>query len=420
MLSAANCGAGEPGAANSPPASGAQLQLFEKPSGEKFFALSLTPSPETLRTAAPAKQGIDVEVLFDTSASQTGPYRTDAIAALKSLLASLAPTDRVKLTAVDLRPVALTQGLVAPTGPEMKAALERLNQREPLGSTDMGAALRAAADTFANATDRPHAAIYVGDGMSKANFLNSSEFASLTADLVNARTPIHSYVIGPARDMQLLAALANHTGGMVYVDSADANVAQQAGAALAQVVHVPVLWPTEMVLPPSFKETYPKRTPPLRLDRDTVLVGVFEGQGLQSVIVRGVANGASAEAKWTVSPEKSADDLAFLPQLLEAVRADEGATLPTLGSEGLREVGRIMLARADGLTKMGARELASGNLLGAQKLAEAARRTDPNHPQAAALEKAVQKAAEDPDLRLKQSPAPPQRSPQGERRASAP
>jgi hypothetical protein len=66
-----------------------------------------------------------------------------------------------------------------------------------------------------------------------------------------------------------------------------------------------------------------------------------------------------------------------------------------------------MLARAEGLTKMGARELAGGNLLGAQKLAEAARRADPNNPQAASLQKAVQRAAQDPDLRLQPSPAPP-------------
>jgi hypothetical protein len=296
--------------------------------------------------------------------------------------------------AVDLHSVDLSPGFVAPVGNEMSAALAKLDHREPLGSTDIAAGLRAAAKSFETNAVRPRAVVYIGDGMSKANLLSSEEFAALTADLVTARAPVHSYAIGPQRDVQLLAALATHSGGTLYLDAAEAQVAQQAGAAIAAVIHAPVFWPTETNLPASFKEVCPERTPPFRPDREIVLLGLFEGEGPQQIHIRGEVNGGDAEARWNVAPQDSADDLAYLPQLVELAKRDGGATLPTLGMEGLQEIGRLMLERAENLAKMGARELAGGDLIGAQKLIEAARKTDPNNPQAASLEKALRKAAD--------------------------
>ena len=74
-----------------------KLITYDNSSGESYFALSLTPPP-----APQATQSRDILVLFDTSASQTGAYRDDAINALKSFLANLEDTHRVKLMAVDL------------------------------------------------------------------------------------------------------------------------------------------------------------------------------------------------------------------------------------------------------------------------------------------------------------------------------
>jgi hypothetical protein len=394
----------------SPSAPQSRLMLHERPTGEKYFALSLVPPPEALWSSG-AESAMDVVVLIDTSASQTGPYRTDSIASLNSLLASLGAGDRVRLFAADLRAVELSGGFVGPVSPEMRAALTKLDGREPLGSTDLAAALRVAVKSFDGNSSRTRGVVYIGDGMTKANFLTSDEFAALTSELVAAQAPVHSYAIGPQRDLQLLAALANHTGGTLYVDATEAHIAQQAGAALATVVHAPVFWPIETQLPASLKDVLPHRTPPLRSDREMVLVGVFEGEGPQQIRIQGRVNGRPAAAQWTLTPENVADDLSYLPQLIDAARGDGGATLPTVGMEGLREVGRLMLARADNLAKMGARELAGGDLIGAQKLIEAARKTDPNNPEAAALEKALQKAAQEAAAAEKKRAVAP-RSPQ--------
>ena len=118
----------------------ARWATYQKPSGDGYFALSLAPAlPDTHAS------GRDVVVLFDTSASQTGAYREDARTALSSLLAGLTPDDRVKLYAVDLNAVALTDKFVAPGSDALQAGLAKLDQRAPLGSTDMAGAFTAAA-----------------------------------------------------------------------------------------------------------------------------------------------------------------------------------------------------------------------------------------------------------------------------------
>jgi hypothetical protein len=109
----------------------AQLDRFTHPDGADYFALSLKPT-----AAVPTAVAYDVVVLMDTSASQTGPYRTKALAALDALLAGLGPKDQVKLIAVDLNAIPMTEVFVAPdhcrgcrlygrSGPSAGAGLHR-------------------------------------------------------------------------------------------------------------------------------------------------------------------------------------------------------------------------------------------------------------------------------------------------------
>ena len=117
-------------------------------------------------------------VLFDTSASQAGEFRTEALKTLKDALANLAAGDRVQLLAVDLNAIPLTKAFAAPNSPEMADALKKLEARVPLGSTDMQTALSAAADSFSGDAKNSRAVVYIGDGMSTANLLGTARFGS--------------------------------------------------------------------------------------------------------------------------------------------------------------------------------------------------------------------------------------------------
>ena len=120
-------------------AEAARLVTFEQ-AGQTFYALSLTPEI-TVKEADAAS----VIVLVDTSASQQGAYRDAALAALDSLLKNLRPGDQVELWAVDLDVKPMTSETAAPNSDELRAAVGRLREVVPLGSTDLAKALQAAA-----------------------------------------------------------------------------------------------------------------------------------------------------------------------------------------------------------------------------------------------------------------------------------
>jgi hypothetical protein len=246
----------EPACANAT-ALAAELKSFEREDGQNFFALSLS-APEA---AAAKDDGRDVVILFDTSASQTGMYRDTALAALEACVAKLGSADRVQIMAVDLEARRLTNEFVPVGSEELRQTLAALRNEPPLGSTDMELVLRSAADCFREARATGRTVLYIGDGLSAANLLGTDTFRQLVETFSTARIAITSYAIGPQCDGRLLAALANQTGGNLYIaepiamaDEA-AQVSQQraqeenvrrgagAGAMLAEWTRASVYWP---------------------------------------------------------------------------------------------------------------------------------------------------------------------------------
>lgn len=368
--------AAPPGSA---PPEAARLATYDKASGSTHFALSLTPP------AMAAASAHDIVVMVDTSASQTGVYRDDSLAALRSMLDSLSKNDRVKLVAVDMDAVALNDKFVAVDSPEMKAALEKLSARTPLGSTDMVKALNAAAGSFADGSADSRAVVYIGDGISKANLLGSQKFSEAVKALVKNRLPVTSFAIGPDRNLPALAALANQTGGNLYVDTEAQPSAQEFGTMLARATQTPVFFPTNVKLPAELGKTYPQTMPPLRGDRDSIVIGDLANPGNMKIAIQAEVAGKPVDLNWNVASEPSNVDFAFLPELVEMSKKDGGVSLPTVGSEGLREAGRVMIASADNLAKLGTAALASGDKAGAKTAAELAIQRDPENDRALAL-----------------------------------
>lgn len=364
----------------------ARLATFDTSTGEISFALSLMPNVQNV-----ADQAVRSVVVFDTSASQTGQYRDDGLGVLKSMLMGMEERCRVNLVAADVRAVSLTGGFVEPTGAEMKQAFAKLENRTPLGAMEMNAALRGALACFDGGDNMRRSIVFIGDGLSRANVLQADEFGKLTADLVENRVSVSSYAIGPERDVHLLAALANHTGGMVFVDSDEDGFAGRAGMTLADSARGIVVWPTSVDLPDTMQEVYPSPTPPFRTDRDTILIGVLDNRTPQQLTITAEVAGNPVKLRWNLTPELSNDEFGFLPQLIAETRDDKGLTLPTAGSAGLREAGRIILAGAEGLLKIGIRALKTGDIQGAEKMANSVLQRDPTNPQALALKRTIEK-----------------------------
>ncbi|HEY2412300.1 MAG TPA: VWA domain-containing protein, partial [Pirellulaceae bacterium] len=162
----------------------AELRTYDRNDGQTFYALSLTPAAE----AAPSST--DVVILFDTSASQSGPYRDTSFAALQACIAKLRPEDRIQLLAVDLEARPITEKFVAAGSAELRAAVEKLHNESPLGSTDMESVLRTAATRFGQDNKANRAVLYIGDGMSTANLIGTQAFGEVVKQLRTAHIPV--------------------------------------------------------------------------------------------------------------------------------------------------------------------------------------------------------------------------------------
>ena len=366
----------------------ARLDGFTQADGGSVFALTLKPT-------VPAANGPrDVVVLVSTAASQTGDYRAKSLATLQSLLSKLEPNDRVKLMAFDLNAAPLTHGFVAPNSPAMATALSALDQRTPLGSCDLEKALDSAAKSFTGDSKSPRAIVYIGDGSSRANPLTTDQFDRVANDLLAQRAPVIAFGVGYQIQEQVLGSLASRTGGIVAPELAGVD-ASNYGAGLAQAVHGSVLWPKAEgnVKWPDGMDVYPKTLPPLRSDRDTVLVGTMKSTAAKQVEINVDGPSGAEKLAWTIPELKSDPNNGYLVTLVEQAKSDGGRTLPLIDSGSLSTARRQIEAGGHGLTYFANEALKGGNLESAKNLASAALSRNPNDKEALAIKDAIAKSA---------------------------
>ncbi|GIW91420.1 MAG: hypothetical protein KatS3mg109_1852 [Pirellulaceae bacterium] len=368
-----------------------RLATFDGPAGECYYALSLA-------VAEPgAALPTDVAVLVDTSASQAGPYRQDSLQVVQALVENLQASDRVAIWAVDVRPVALTSGLAAPQSQEVQEAVERLRRRLPLGATDLVAGLRAAMSSLPVEPSRQRAVVYIGDGQSRARIVTPERLDGLLSEARSQRIAISALAIGPQRDAFLLAVLANHTGGNLVMDS-DEVAPERLGAALAEMARAAVYWPTEVRWPEALAVHYPAQMPPLRADRDAVVIGRLGARNESLLAMRCAVGASTVDLHWKLVPEASNEEFGFLVELVRLASQDGGRSLPTAGSLALRETARALAAESQALTKLGTFAIALGQTELAEKAAEEALARDPDNTTAEALKRAARKVqASEPD-----------------------
>ena len=333
---------------------------------ETYFALSVKAEPTSESRAS------DVVIYVDTSASQSGAFKRDSIATVKQILRNLSADDRVKIVAIDIDPVVLTSNFVPSTATDVEAALKTLTDRVPLGTTDIEAMLEQAATQFPKNSPRNKNVIYIGDGFSADNLLATSSFEFVVNKLIQNQVSVSSFAIGPERNVEIMAALANHTGGNVRVDTGTENTIIEAASALVQTIHGSVFWPTKVKAGDSVVEMYPVCFPPLRSDRDSVVLGALSEAQNVTFTLTGVVNDKNQTIELKAVPETSSDEFAFLPGMIREARNDDGLRLPTVGSAGLREFAAVRKKKSMKLSNLTSQALSSGDLTTAERLGQGA------------------------------------------------
>ena len=363
-------------------ASGIIFETYARSGEPAYFAIKLSP-----QVKQPRAQGFDIVVLFDTSASQVGEYRSKAKGSLESLLRAVSNDDRVALLAVDVTAARLTETFVPANSAAINEALKALDRRVPLGSTDMQEALDAALAMWpANDATRARSVVYLGDGLSTSSPVPVEALDRIVSRCCERRVAFSSYAIGPLVEGGLLGALANHTGGMLLADDVRLSD-RQVGNYLASFARAAVVWPIDAKLPSAIKNIYPRRMPPLRFDRDSVLLGTLDPKAIESrqslsIDLQAELAGKAISLAWKTVPEPSKPENGYLAKVVELAAVSDGIALPTVGSAGLEQFRHWVTFGAQQLAKLGEQAMAMGRIEDAAKLAQEAERLDPVNAQA--------------------------------------
>lgn len=356
--------------------------------GASVFALALETGPLPAARETGPKHHV---VLIDTSASQVGEHRRQALDVLEWFLGFLPRDDRVALIAVDVNTQRLTQDFIAPQSAAAREALSRLERRVPLGATDLRGGLTAARTALNG--QGSGSVLYLGDGMSTAELIASPELRSLLADFRDRRIPIHSYAIGPRTDLHLLGVLAQQTGGVVLFDRADEkrDAAENVARRLAAAVAVPVFYPANLEASPALGMLLPASPLPLRSDRPTVYLSAGRPAADATVVAAGDFQGAPMTLQWDVSAAAVHEGFSFLRPMWQAASADDGLSVSLAGHPLVNAAQDAFEDRVDSLAALGEQAAVRRQFSQAEQLAVAARQLDPDNARARELLGRVQK-----------------------------
>lgn len=329
----------------------------------------------------------DHVLLFDTSASQVGEHRRQALAVAKTFLDSLPADHRVAIYAVDLQTQPLTESFVPVRGAESALAIQKLHRRLPLGATNLGQALNRAIESLNDGATS--SILYIGDGMSAANLLPKAELRELTEKLRESRVPVHSYAVGPRKDLQLLGALAQQTGGYVQFDMANEQIdaPSRVGQRLAQAVTAPIAYPQSVTVEPAGLKLLPDTALPLRADRSTVYLA--QGQLPNQLTVR--VNGDQSQT-FTVAKADFESGQTFLRNQHQQAENTEGLSVAFAGNRMLRAAQAAFDNQVASMVTAGEQALAHRKFDRAEEIGLAIKQADPKNANVKVLLGAVQKA----------------------------
>ena len=250
--------------------------------------------------------------------------------------------------------------------------------------------------------------LYIGDGLSTANLLGTDAFGQLITSFAANAISVSSYAIGPRRDAALLAAIANQTGGNLYVDEDD-GAGRRCGRDHARTgerrespprhasarrwsnwAHATVIWPDQGQAARGIGNVLPKQMPPLRTDRDTVVIRHrrknscrprwqlrFRGSG-------GRRDQRSAMDRDTFGESTIASLLAASAGNRPRRRRTDLDRRSVMA--GLAETGRALENGLQEMNELAERAVATGDLSAAESMSQAVLERDPGNVEAESVQ----------------------------------
>ncbi|MEQ9410800.1 MAG: hypothetical protein RIK87_24020 [Fuerstiella sp.] len=293
--------------------------------GEPVYAVAVRPES----TVAPA---VSRHILMvDTSASQIGTVRESSLKLVAEVIQNLPANSTVQIFAVDVDCEAMTSGFARPNSDTVREALQTLDVRTPLGTTDLVAALK----TTCTASDSqtPTSVLYIGDGLS-ANRISQTQMAEFAADMNSGRVSFHSLLVGTRTSSELPGVLANLTGGTLQ--QVERGQEEEMAASVTNALQIQ---PTEVVRLTADDTVLPlagDRHCLIRPDRHTVVMGTGTVPEF-SKLVAVTADGR--RITWTAGQCQRIAGGAELHHLASWLNESQGLNAPIASLEQLNAAG---------------------------------------------------------------------------------
>ena len=214
----------------------------------------------------------------------------------------------------NLKPRDLSRGFKPGKG--LDDALNALAHEVPLGAVDLKKALEQSLATFEVKASRRCEVIYLGDGRSVAQPVDTRSAERLCELMVKKQAAYYAVPLGPRPDAQNLHGLVSGTGGQA-VRYSTSQTPEQFVAKLKKAVAEPILYVEDHQLGAGMKDVMPSRIPPLRRDRATLLVGKLDKNATQvRCTLKGEADGKPVKEQVEQKVPAADEEFAFLESVV--------------------------------------------------------------------------------------------------------
>jgi Ca-activated chloride channel family protein len=196
----------------------------------RFILARITAPSARVRAGRPP---VNLAIVVDRSGSMSGAKLATAKRAVAEAIARLQPTDRFSVVVYDDK-VDVVIASTPATGEALRAALERLEQIDARGSTDLGGGwLRGCEQVAGHLMDQGvNRCLLLTDGLANVGITDPAELATHAAELRARGVSTSTFGVGNDFDERLLADLADAGGGHFYYIS---DVAQIRDAITSEV-----------------------------------------------------------------------------------------------------------------------------------------------------------------------------------------
>ena len=346
--------------------------------GTHLFGMQIKPPLPPIE-----RQGADILILIDTSASQVGMPLRVATEIAEQITKQLGADDRVALWTVNI-PAASHKhiaGFKPANAAVFTKAFEALRDEIPLGNTDLHNGLTQALDLFKNqGRDGTKAILFLGDGFSTYNPFGGAERTALCDKFIKEKVRFYPVPLGPMLDYQNLHGFTSGTGGLVVRPAANEKVAAL-GKRLDAAFHAPVLYPTEFKITGA-KECYPTVLPPLRGDAPTLIVGKRDAVAEMTYKVAGAVGGKKTVVEGREAIQESEPDNFFLVTMVDQWKKAPEEPALMRADRALAFAQQINLVARDEFLGQAQMALMLDERPAARRLFDQAKKLDPNDAEA--------------------------------------